>query len=65
MLDTVHQPMHVVRRHDAMRTPRWVLPFTHAVDMRAIDGVVHLAEGHRATLVVVSLISASIRTEQP
>ncbi len=41
-----------------MKTPRWVLPFTHAVDMRAIDCVVHQAESAGATLVVVSLISA-------
>ena len=42
-----------------MTTPRWVLPFTHRVDMRAIDCVVRLAESAGATLVAVSLISAS------
>ena len=58
MFDTVHQPMHVVRRQDAMKAPRWLLPFTHRVDMRAIDCVVRLAENAGATLVAVSLISA-------
>ncbi len=57
MFDNVHQPMHVERRQDAMKTPRWLLPFTHRVDMRAIDGVVRLAESAGATLVAVSLIS--------
>ncbi len=43
-----------------MKSPRWLLPFTHGVDMRAIDTVVRLAEGEGATLVAVSLIA-----EQP
>ena len=42
-----------------MKTPRWLLPFTHAVDLRAIDCVVRLAESAGATLVAVSLISAA------
>ena len=58
MFDSLHQPMHVVRRQDAMKTPRWLLPFTHGVDMRAIDCVVRLAESAGATLVAVSLVSA-------
>src|SRR5258708_18834775 len=58
MFDSVHQPMHVVRRQDAMKTPRWLLPFTHGVDMRAIEYAVRLAESAGATLVPVSLISA-------
>jgi CheY-like chemotaxis protein len=58
MFDTVHQPMHDVRRQDEMKTPRWLLPFSHAVDMRAIECVVHMAESAGATLVAVSLISA-------
>ena len=41
-----------------MKTPRWLLPFTHGVDMRAIECVVRLAESAGATLVAVSLISA-------
>jgi len=36
---------------------RWLLPFTHGVDMRAIDYVVRLAESRGATLVPVSLVS--------
>ncbi|BCL83695.1 hypothetical protein ccbrp13_61600 [Ktedonobacteria bacterium brp13] len=59
MSDHVHQPMHVVRMPDAMKTPRWWLPFTHGVDMRAIDCVVRLAESAGATLVAASLISVS------
>jgi hypothetical protein len=58
MVDSVHQPMHVVRRQEAMKTPRWLLPFTHGVDMRAIEYAVRLAESAGATLVLVSLISA-------
>jgi hypothetical protein len=40
-----------------MEAPRWLLPFTYGVDMRAIDHVVSLAESAGATLVAVSLIS--------
>lgn len=40
-----------------MKTLRWLLPFTHGVDMHAIDSAVHLAESGRATLVAVSLVS--------
>src|SRR6266480_3485604 len=36
--------------------PRWLLPFTHGVDMRAIDYVVSLAENNGATLIPVSLV---------
>ncbi len=28
-----------------MESPRWLFPFTHGVDMRAIDTVIRLAEG--------------------
>ena len=35
--------------------PRWLLPFTHGVDMRAIDYLVSLAENNGATLIPVSL----------
>lgn len=41
-----------------MNASRWLLPFTHGVDMRAIDSVVRFAESAGATLVSVSLISA-------
>ena len=41
-----------------MEMSRWLLPFTHGVDMRAIDYVVLLAEAAGATLVPVSLVSA-------
>jgi hypothetical protein len=40
-----------------MESPRWLFPFTHGVDMQAIDTVVRLAEGSGATLVAVSLIA--------
>jgi hypothetical protein len=36
---------------------RWLLPFTHGVDMQAIDYLVSLAENNGATLIPVSLIS--------
>lgn len=41
-----------------METPRWLLPFTHGMNMHAIDYAVRLAESAGATLVPVSLISA-------
>jgi Universal stress protein family len=41
-----------------MKTSRWLLPFTHGVDMRAIDYAVRQAESTGATLIPVSLISA-------
>jgi hypothetical protein len=44
-----------------MSTHRWLLPFTHGVDMRAIDDVVFLAENAGAILVAVSLISVPQR----
>jgi Universal stress protein family len=40
-----------------MMNPRWLLPFTHGVDMRAIDYLVSLAENNGATLIPVSLVS--------
>lgn len=40
-----------------METPRWLLPFTFGIDMRAIDYAVSLAGSARATLVPVSLIA--------
>lgn len=40
-----------------MESPRWLFPFTHGVDMRAIDMVVLLAESRGATLVAASLIA--------
>jgi hypothetical protein len=42
---------------DTSDTSRWLLPFTHGVDMGAIDLVVDLAERAGATLIAVSLIS--------
>jgi hypothetical protein len=41
-----------------MKTPRWLLPFTFGMDMRAIDYALRLAESTGATLVPVSLVSA-------
>ena len=40
-----------------MKTPRWLLPFTWGVDMRAIDYAVRLAGSTGVTLVPVSLVS--------
>jgi universal stress protein family protein len=37
--------------------PRWLLPFTHGVDMRAIDYLVSLAKNNGATLIPVTLVS--------
>ena len=37
--------------------PRWLLPFTYGVDMRAIDHLVSLAGNNGATLIPVSLVS--------
>jgi hypothetical protein len=39
-----------------MNAPRWLLPFTHGVDMGAIDSVVRFAQSAGATLVPVTLI---------
>jgi hypothetical protein len=41
-----------------MKTPRWLLPFTSGVDMRAIEYAVSLAESAGVTLVPVSLVSS-------
>jgi hypothetical protein len=57
MFDTLYQSRHVVQRQDEMKMPRWLLPFTHGVDMAAIECVMRLAESAGATLVAVSLIS--------
>jgi hypothetical protein len=40
-----------------MESRRWLFPFTHRVDMQAIDTVVRLAGNVGATLVAVSLVS--------
>ncbi len=40
-----------------MEAPRWLLPFTFGVDMRAIDYAVSLAGSANATLVPVSLVA--------
>jgi hypothetical protein len=40
-----------------MMNPRWLLPFTYGVDMRAIDYLVSLAENNGAMLIPVSLVS--------
>ena len=42
-----------------MGSRRWLFPFTHGVDMRAIDTVVRLAGDEGATLVAVSLVSVA------
>jgi hypothetical protein len=40
-----------------MNTQRWLLPFTHAVDLSAIDAAVRLAEHSGTTLIAISLIA--------
>ena len=40
-----------------MKEQRWLLPFTHGVNMQAIDYAVSLARNARARLVAVSLVS--------
>jgi len=51
-------PHHVLRaREDTMKEQRWLLPFTHGVNMQAIDYAVSLAQNARARLVAVSLVS--------
>jgi hypothetical protein len=42
-----------------MMSRRWLFPFTHGVDMQAIDTVVRLAGDEGATLVAVSLVSVA------
>lgn len=44
-----------------MEAPRWLLPFTFGVDMRAIEYAVSLAGSASATLVPVSLVSVPSR----
>src|SRR5205807_3611575 len=47
-------PRHVLRaREDTMKEQRWLLPFTHGVNMQAIDYAVSLAQNARARLVAV------------
>ncbi len=43
-----------------MKTPRWLLPFTFGMDMRAIDSAMCLAESAGATLVPVALIRSPL-----
>jgi hypothetical protein len=62
MFDTIYQPRDVVQRQDAMKSPRWLLPFTHEVDMRAIEFVVRLAENVGATLVAVAHLQPNQRS---
>ncbi len=45
-----------VSRKGTIMNPRWLLPFTHGVDMRAIEYLVSLAGNNGATLIPVSLI---------
>jgi hypothetical protein len=39
-----------------MKGTRFLLPFTHGVDMRAIEQAVLLAKGHEATLIPLALL---------
>ena len=43
-------------------SPRWLLPFTFGVDMRAIDYLVSLAKNNGATLIPVTLVSVPNNT---
>src|SRR5258708_26248412 len=47
----------ICSREGTMNAPRWLLPFTHGVDMGAIDSVVHFAQSAGAMLVPVTLIA--------
>ena len=38
-------------------SPRWLLPFTQGVDMRAIDYLVSLVKNNGATLIPVTLVT--------
>jgi hypothetical protein len=40
-----------------MNTRRWLLPFTHGVDMQAIDSVISLVESAGTMLVALSLVT--------
>jgi hypothetical protein len=52
-------PLHVLRaREDTKKEQRWLLPFTHGVNMQAIDYAVSQAQNAGARLVAVSLVSA-------
>jgi hypothetical protein len=53
----LHRATVNVSQKGTMMNPRWLLPFTHGVDMRAIDYLVSLAENNGATLIPVSLVS--------
>jgi hypothetical protein len=57
--DGLHYVVMDVSQKGIKMHPRWLLPFTHGVDMRAIDYLVSLAENNGATLIPVSLISVS------
>jgi hypothetical protein len=54
----ISPPCHVLHaREDTMKEQRWLLPFTHGVNMQAIDYAVSLTRNARARLVAVSLVS--------
>ncbi len=48
-----------------MKAPCWLLPFTYALDMRALDAVVGLAQSQGARLLAVSLIVVPHRPNFP
>ncbi len=54
----LHRDIRFVPGEDTMEARRWLLPFTHGVDMRAIETAVRFAESAGAMLVSVSLLSA-------
>jgi hypothetical protein len=59
-------PHHVLRaREDTMKEQRWLLPFTHGVNMQAIDYAVSLAQNAGARLVAVSLVSVPQEPRSP
>lgn len=48
-----------------METQRWLLPFTHAVNLRAIDTAVRVASHSGATLIALSLIAPWPKRHHP
>ena len=56
MHSRLHYALVDVFQKGTKMNPRWLLPFTHGVDMRAIDYLVSLAENNGATLIPISLV---------
>lgn len=54
--DRLRLASYFVSEKSAMKTQRWLLPFTCAVNMRAIDAALRVANLNGATLVALSLV---------